>query len=62
MCFEEWMNRVDWHFFMQFGLGSQDFEDWNWYDLFEDELTPKEAFEDFVENNLEEFDSEDTYF
>ena len=55
MTFDQWMKQVDallirWH-----GLASDDLPDWEWMDAFEDELSPEEAVEAFLDGIEDNF-------
>lgn len=53
MTFEQWMKQVDSLIAVNYGgLTSEDLPDYCWYDLFEDEYTPQEAVEDYIEANF----------
>lgn len=51
MSFEQWLTIVD-HLMMKKtgGLGYTDMPDWCWWDLWDSELSPREAVEDYFEN------------
>ena len=48
----EWMKGVDDVFWTYIGLGVHDMQDYMWRDLYDDTLTPREAFRSFIEDNL----------
>ncbi len=58
MTFEQWMDKVDDIFIERTGLGYEDWPDQCYYDWFEDEMTPEEAFRDAVENEYGDMDLE----
>lgn len=50
--FDLWMESVNSLFRMRFnGLEADDFEDYLWHDFFASGLLPKEAFEEWLEDN-----------
>lgn len=51
----EWIKGVDNEFWKYIGLGVHDMPDYMWRALYDDTLTPREAFRTFIEDNLEEF-------
>lgn len=58
MTFDEWMAEVDNLFYHKFmGLSSLDMEDYNWWGLYDDELTPQEAFDEFLEYSNYDYDN-----
>lgn len=47
--FEKWMKSVNEILVKKLGLSSDDLPDFLWMDIFEDGLTPRNAFESFIE-------------
>jgi len=52
----EWMKDVDNFFWEQFGLSSRDLPDYMWRDLYDDGLTPREAYRSNIEDNLSDLE------
>ncbi len=51
MSFESWMEKIDAMFSDIFGgLTSEDFPDACWADMFEDGMSPKQAFKQYCED------------
>jgi len=50
MSFEEFMKKCDATVSNRLGLGVYDLEDWAWMDAYEDEFTPTEAVNQFLED------------
>ena len=55
LTFEQWLEKLDKIFIRKTGLSYQDFEDYHWMGCFEDEMTPNEAFKEFMEENYNEY-------
>lgn len=51
--FNSYMEKVDLVFGHQIGLSYMDVEDYCWYDMFEDSVSPEEAVSLFFEDNYE---------
>jgi hypothetical protein len=47
MIFQEWMDKVDEHFHAHYGMSHNDFEDYNWFDEFDNEVSPDDSFEEW---------------
>lgn len=47
--FEKWIAKVDQILGRRFGLGHNDLPDWQWWEMFDSEVSPREAVEDFIE-------------
>lgn len=45
--FREFMSRINDLFVERFQMGYQHFPDWNYYDCFDDGMTPLETFEEW---------------
>lgn len=56
MTFEQWIAQVDKIIVNKFGVSYQDLPDWTWMDAFEDNMSPKDAAETFVEELTESGD------
>ncbi len=50
MTFREWLKKVDALVVRKFGVGLDDLPDVNTRDLYDDELTPEQGFEQVVED------------
>lgn len=53
--FDTWMQKVDDIFIREVGLESSHFPDWHWRDAFDEDQTPKEAFNDYRSDYAEDF-------
>lgn len=49
--FERWMVRVDKCLTNRVGMASNDMEDFTWRDYYDDDNSPAEAINDFMERN-----------
>lgn len=47
--FAAFMRQIDNLFVKEFGIGYENFPDWDYYSAFDDGITPFEAFEDWKE-------------
>ena len=45
--FEAWMNHVSELFMAEFGMGPDDFEDYDWWAEYDGENTPRDSFEEW---------------
>jgi len=54
MTFEDWMNKVDSHFIMITGLDRDSWPDQDYWSMFDDEMTPREAVIAAIENEYGE--------
>lgn len=48
--FDRWLKEVDNQFLEEFGLSYLDFPDCDWFSYFEDEMTSRQAFLDYCED------------
>lgn len=49
ISYEDFMRNVDKVLSNKIGFGHQDVEDWNWYSAYEDQYTPEDAVDAFME-------------
>ena len=45
--FDVWMSKLDTLIFSEFGKYHNDFTDYNWYDEYENDVEPEEAFDEW---------------
>ncbi len=54
VMFRQWMRKVDAIFYAKVGLGHSDLPDAPWADYFSDELTPSQAFDNYIEDGWDD--------
>ena len=55
LSFDEWLRAVDKLFLANLGMGSEAFEDYNWRDEYESEVTPEDAYLEWTKYNEDGF-------